>query len=52
MPSKTSLLSITLKQVFSDAIDSAIDFIKNPGKHIKEAAGNIWDGVKIYPVKH
>ncbi|EOZ7383001.1 transglycosylase SLT domain-containing protein [Escherichia coli] len=35
-----------LKQVFSDAIDSAIDFIKNPGKHIKEAAGNIWDGVK------
>ncbi|HAL7350724.1 TPA: lytic transglycosylase domain-containing protein, partial [Escherichia coli] len=27
-----------LKQVFSDAIDSAIDFIKNPGKHIKEAA--------------
>ncbi|EJL1131764.1 transglycosylase SLT domain-containing protein [Escherichia coli] len=35
-----------LKQVFSDAIDSAIDFIKNPGKHIKEAASNIWDGVK------
>ena len=35
-----------LKQVFSDAIDSAIDFIKNPGKHIKEAAGNIWGGVK------
>ncbi|STM65091.1 putative structural injection transglycosylase [Escherichia coli] len=27
-------------------------FIKNPGKHIKEAAGNIWDGVKIYQVKH
>ena len=40
-----------LKQVFSDAIDSAIDFIKNPGKHIKEAAGNIWDGVKNFPGK-
>ncbi|HBD5072471.1 TPA: transglycosylase SLT domain-containing protein [Escherichia coli] len=40
-----------LKQVFSDAIDSAIDFIKNPGKHIKEAAGNIWDGVKNLPGK-
>ncbi|EIH4881982.1 lytic transglycosylase domain-containing protein [Escherichia coli] len=40
-----------LKQVFSDAIDSAIDFIKNPGKHIKEAAGNIWDGVKSLPGK-
>ncbi|EJM8770742.1 lytic transglycosylase domain-containing protein [Escherichia coli] len=36
-----------LKQVFSDAID----FIKNPGKHIKEAAGNIWDGVKNLPGK-
>ena len=40
-----------LKQVFSDAIDSAIDFIKNPGKHIKEAAGNIWDGIKNLPGK-
>ncbi|HFK7485564.1 TPA: transglycosylase SLT domain-containing protein [Escherichia coli] len=40
-----------LKQVFSDAIDSAIDFIKNPGKQIKEAAGNIWDGVKNLPGK-
>ncbi|EIT1420008.1 transglycosylase SLT domain-containing protein [Escherichia coli] len=40
-----------LKQVFSDAIDSAIDFIKNSGKHIKEAAGNIWDGVKNLPGK-
>lgn len=40
-----------LKQVFSDAIDSAIDFIKNPGKHIKEAAGNIWNGVKNLPGK-
>ncbi|HDD9036393.1 TPA: transglycosylase SLT domain-containing protein [Escherichia coli] len=40
-----------LKQVFSDAIDSAIDFIKTPGKHIKEAAGNIWDGVKNLPGK-
>ncbi|BEA19248.1 lytic transglycosylase domain-containing protein [Escherichia coli] len=40
-----------LKQVFSDAIDSAIDFIKNPGKHIKEAAGNIWDEVKNLPGK-
>lgn len=40
-----------LKQVFSDAIDSAIDFIKNPGKYIKEAAGNIWDGVKNLPGK-
>ncbi|EBE3527881.1 transglycosylase [Salmonella enterica subsp. enterica serovar Heidelberg] len=40
-----------LKQVFSDAIDSAIDFIKNPGKHIKEAAGNLWDGVKNLPGK-
>ncbi|MDA5199815.1 lytic transglycosylase domain-containing protein [Escherichia coli] len=40
-----------LKQVFSDAIDSAIDFIKDPGKHIKEAAGNIWDGVKNLPGK-
>ncbi|EFG2665589.1 lytic transglycosylase domain-containing protein [Escherichia coli] len=40
-----------LKQVFSDVIDSAIDFIKNPGKHIKEAAGNIWDGVKNLPGK-
>ncbi|MBK1763038.1 MAG: transglycosylase SLT domain-containing protein [Escherichia coli] len=40
-----------LKQVFSDAIDSAIDFIKNPGKHIKEAAGNILDGVKNFPGK-
>ncbi|MCI2233668.1 transglycosylase SLT domain-containing protein [Escherichia coli] len=40
-----------LKQVFSDAIDSAIDFIKNPGKHIKEAADNIWDGVKNLPGK-
>ncbi|EEY1456642.1 TPA: lytic transglycosylase domain-containing protein [Escherichia coli] len=40
-----------LKQVFSDAIDSAIDFIKNPGKHIKEAASNIWDGVKNLPGK-
>ncbi|NZA14765.1 transglycosylase SLT domain-containing protein [Escherichia coli] len=40
-----------LKQVFSDAIDSAIDFIKNPGKHIKEAAGNIWDGVENLPGK-
>ncbi|EHK6808111.1 hypothetical protein MS6207_04059 [Escherichia coli] len=40
-----------LKKVFSDAIDSAIDFIKNPGKHIKEAAGNIWDGVKNLPGK-
>ncbi|HCQ3677479.1 TPA: transglycosylase SLT domain-containing protein [Escherichia coli] len=40
-----------LKQVFSDAIDSAIDFIKNPGKHIKEAAGNILDGVKNLPAK-
>ncbi|HID1805344.1 TPA: transglycosylase SLT domain-containing protein [Escherichia coli] len=40
-----------LKQVFSDAIDSAIDFIKNPGKRIKEAAGNIWDGVKNLPGK-
>ncbi|HIH3214768.1 TPA: transglycosylase SLT domain-containing protein, partial [Escherichia coli] len=40
-----------LKQVFSDAIDSAIDFIKNPGKHIKKAAGNIWDGVKNLPGK-
>ncbi|EHY2091675.1 lytic transglycosylase domain-containing protein [Escherichia coli] len=40
-----------LKQVFSDAIDSAIDFIKNPEKHIKEAAGNIWDGVKNLPGK-
>ncbi|EBF6765162.1 transglycosylase SLT domain-containing protein (plasmid) [Escherichia coli] len=40
-----------LKQVFSDAIDSAIDFIKNPGKHIKEAAGNILDGVKNLPGK-
>ena len=40
-----------LKQVFSDAIDSAIDFIQNPGKHIKEAAGNIWDGVKNLPGK-
>lgn len=40
-----------LKQVFSDAIDSAIDFIKNLGKHIKEAAGNIWDGVKNLPGK-
>ncbi|EKF0450485.1 lytic transglycosylase domain-containing protein [Escherichia coli] len=36
-----------LKQVFSDAID----FIKNPGKHIKEAASNIWDGVKNLPGK-
>ncbi|MFN2949690.1 hypothetical protein ACKUES_26120, partial [Escherichia coli] len=40
-----------LKQVFSYAIDSAIDFIKNPGKHIKEAASNIWDGVKNLPGK-
>ncbi|HAI9599674.1 TPA: transglycosylase SLT domain-containing protein [Escherichia coli] len=40
-----------LKQVFSDAIDSAIDFIKNPRKHIKEAASNIWDGVKNLPGK-
>ncbi|EME1657780.1 lytic transglycosylase domain-containing protein [Escherichia coli] len=40
-----------LKQVFSDAIDSAIDFIKNPGKHIKEAASNICDGVKNLPGK-
>ncbi|HEH4381116.1 TPA: lytic transglycosylase domain-containing protein [Escherichia coli] len=40
-----------LKQVFSDAIDSAIDFIKNPGKHIKEAASNILDGVKNLPGK-
>lgn len=40
-----------LKQVFSDAINSAIDFIKNPGKYIKEAAGNIWDGVKNLPGK-
>ncbi|EMF1588673.1 lytic transglycosylase domain-containing protein [Escherichia coli] len=40
-----------LKQVFSDAIDSAIDFIKNPGKHIKEAASNIWDVVKNLPGK-
>ncbi|HHN8624138.1 TPA: lytic transglycosylase domain-containing protein [Escherichia fergusonii] len=40
-----------LKQVFSDAIDSEIDFIKNPGKHIKEAAGNIWNGVKNLPGK-
>ncbi|EOC1899022.1 transglycosylase SLT domain-containing protein [Escherichia coli] len=40
-----------LKQVFSDAIDSAIDFIKNAGKHIKEAASNIWDGVKNLPGK-
>ncbi|ENA3732963.1 transglycosylase SLT domain-containing protein [Escherichia coli] len=35
-----------LKQVFSDAIDSAIDFIKNPGKHIKEAGSNLWNTVK------
>ncbi len=37
-----------LKQVFSDAIDSAIDFIKNPGKHIKEAGSNLWNTVKEY----
>lgn len=35
-----------LKQVFSGAIDSAIDFIKNPGKHIKEAGSNLWNTVK------
>lgn len=35
-----------LKQVFSDAIDSAIDFIKNPGKYIKEAGSNLWHTVK------
>ncbi|HHA4745255.1 TPA: lytic transglycosylase domain-containing protein [Escherichia coli] len=35
-----------LKQVFSDAIDSAIDFIKNPGKHIKEAGSNLWSAAK------
>ncbi|WP_161538642.1 lytic transglycosylase domain-containing protein [Escherichia albertii] len=35
-----------LKQVFSDAIDSAIDFIKNPRKHIKEAGSNLWSAAK------
>lgn len=35
-----------LKKVFSDAIDSAIDFIKNPGKYIKEAGSNLWHTVK------
>ncbi|EJP9714854.1 lytic transglycosylase domain-containing protein, partial [Escherichia coli] len=35
-----------LKQVFSDAIDSAIDFIKNPGKYIKEAGSNLWSAAK------
>lgn len=31
-----------LKQVFSDAID----FIKNPGKYIKEAGSNLWSAAK------
>lgn len=35
-----------LKQVFSDAIDSAIDFIKNPRKYIKEAGSNLWSAAK------
>ncbi|HDW0102677.1 TPA: lytic transglycosylase domain-containing protein, partial [Escherichia coli] len=35
-----------LKQVFSNAIDSAIDFIKNPGKYIKEAGSNLWSAAK------
>ncbi|EJP1465170.1 lytic transglycosylase domain-containing protein [Salmonella enterica subsp. enterica serovar Derby] len=35
-----------LKQVFSDAIDSAVDFIKNPGKYIKEAGSNLWSAAK------
>lgn len=35
-----------LKQVFSDAINSAIDFIKNPGKYIKEAGSNLWSAAK------
>ncbi|CUA15857.1 putative structural injection transglycosylase [Escherichia coli] len=35
-----------LKKVFSDSIDSAIDFIKNPGKYIKEAGSNLWHTVK------
>ncbi|EPF4858651.1 transglycosylase SLT domain-containing protein [Escherichia albertii] len=35
-----------LKKVFSDAIDSAIDFIKNPGKYIKEAGSNLWNAAK------
>ncbi|EHP3593910.1 transglycosylase SLT domain-containing protein [Escherichia coli] len=35
-----------LKQVFSDAIDSSIDFIKNPGKYIKEAGSNLWSAAK------
>ncbi|HAH5105105.1 TPA: transglycosylase SLT domain-containing protein [Escherichia coli] len=35
-----------LKKVFSDAIDSAIDFIKNPGKYIKEAGSNLWSAAK------
>lgn len=35
-----------LKKVFSDAIDSAIDFIKNPRKYIKEAGSNLWHTVK------
>ncbi|ELJ6434340.1 lytic transglycosylase domain-containing protein [Escherichia coli] len=40
-----------LKQVFSDAIDSAIDFIKNPGKYIKEAGSNLWNAAKELPGK-
>ncbi|HFO6739514.1 TPA: transglycosylase SLT domain-containing protein [Escherichia coli] len=35
-----------LKQVFSDVINSAIDFIKNPGKYIKEAGSNLWSAAK------
>ncbi|WP_311206947.1 lytic transglycosylase domain-containing protein [Escherichia coli] len=40
-----------LKKVFSDAIDSAIDFIKNPGKYIKEAGSNLWNAAKELPDK-
>ncbi|HAM7002519.1 TPA: lytic transglycosylase domain-containing protein [Escherichia coli] len=40
-----------LKKVFSDAIDSAIDFIKNPGKYIKEAGSNLWNAAKELPGK-
>ncbi|MCS0734819.1 lytic transglycosylase domain-containing protein [Escherichia coli] len=40
-----------LKKVFSDAIDSAIDFIKNPVEHIKEAGSNLLNNITEIPGK-
>lgn len=40
-----------LKQVFRDAIDSAIDFIKNPVEHIKEAGSNLLNNITELPGK-